>query len=145
MIVDEVSNAIELATRAHYGQVDKQGKPYIFHCIRVMLKFDDKDSQIIAVFHDSLKDTDLTVDDLDESGFSDYVIATIQVLTKSKGESYPDYLARIKQNPLAKKIKLADIDDNYNRLQGLWDLGLKDDYYSLKKKYNYAKDYLNRR
>lgn len=145
MIVDEVSNAIELATRAHYGQVDKQGKPYIFHCIRVMLKFDDKDSQIVSVFHDSLEDTELTVDDLVDAGFSNYVITAIQALTKSKNENYPDYLERVKQNPLAKKIKLADIDDNYNRLQGLWNLGLKDDYYSLKKKYNYAKDYLNRR
>ena len=142
--VDEISNAIELATRAHYGQVDKQGELYILHPLRVMMKFDDKDDRIIAVLHDAIEDSELELEDLDDYGFSDYVISIIDLLTKKEGQEYNEYLETIKENPVAKKIKLADIEDNISRLNGLYKID-RPTARRLERKYSEAKRFLNKR
>lgn len=143
--IDEISNAIELATRAHYNQFDKQGEPYIFHPLRVMMKFSDKEERIIAVLHDTIEDSELELSDLDDCGFSDYVINIVDILTRKKDyETYEQYLENVRQNPVALRIKLADIADNESRLNDLWKID-RNEYRRLEKKYRNARKILSKR
>ena len=104
--------AIQLAVEHHKGQVDKAGKPYILHPLRLMMSVDKDDEKIVAVMHDIVEDTDITLDDLRNEGFSKQVISAIECVTKRKGESYDSFIERISRNPLATKVKLADLEDN---------------------------------
>lgn len=142
-LIDEFSIALELATRAHYGQVDKLGEPYILHPIRVMLNFTDEKLRIIALLHDTIEDTDLELSDLDDAGFSDSVILAIESLTKLPDENYIDYLVRVKNNHLAKEVKLADIKDNIIRLDVLYKVD-RQEARKLDRKYSEAKKFLLR-
>jgi hypothetical protein len=108
-----LSKAIEIATRAHYKQVDKAGVEYIQHPLRVMEAMgDDVLAKICAVLHDTVEDTLITLDDLRVEGFSEEIIAALDCLTKREGETYETFIDRIKLNPLARKVKLADLEDN---------------------------------
>ena len=109
-----LEKAIRIAVDSHAGQTDKAGNPYILHPLRCMMKMDDDASRIVAVLHDVLEDTDLTADMLAENGFSQDVIKAIECVTKQKGEDYDKFIDRISTNPLAAKVKLADIADNLN-------------------------------
>lgn len=109
-----LESAIILATRAHAGQVDKGGQPYILHPLRVMLDLQAKgyedDTLVAAVLHDVLEDTETSGWDLVEFGL--VVIDTVRALTKTREEMYPDYIKRVSRSPLARVIKLADLRDN---------------------------------
>jgi len=112
-----INKAIEIAEKAHRGQVDKAGKPYILHPLRVMMNFcfdksENKAAVICAVLHDVIEDTDVTLDDLHAEGFSDEVLAALDCLTKRDKESYDDFISRILVNELACKVKICDIADN---------------------------------
>ena len=109
-----LSRAIEIAAKAHKGQVDKGGKPYIFHPLRVLLHFaeDEENVQICAVLHDVVEDTPVTLNDLCNEGFSGEVVSALDCLTRRAGESYDDFIDRIIINPIARKVKLADLNDN---------------------------------
>lgn len=109
-----LNKAIEIATRAHDGQVDKGGVPYIFHPLRVMLLRKNELERICAVLHDVVEDSDITFDVLRKEGFSEEVIAVLDCLTKRDGESYDDFISRILLNKTACHVKLADIRDNMN-------------------------------
>lgn len=109
-----LNKAIEIATRAHDGQVDKGGVPYIFHPLRVMLSGKNELERICAVLHDVVEDSDITFDVLRKEGFSEEVIAVLDCLTKRDGESYDDFISRILLNKTACHVKLADIRDNMN-------------------------------
>jgi hypothetical protein len=104
--------AVALACRVHAGQVDKSGKPYILHPLRLMLKFDDLDEQVVSVLHDVVEDGDVTLDDLRALGVSERAIKAIDCLSKRPGEAYEDFIARIHPNELARKVKFEDIKDN---------------------------------
>jgi hypothetical protein len=104
--------AVALACRVHAGQVDKSGKPYILHPLRLMLKFEGVDEQVVSVLHDVVEDGDVTLDDLRAMGVSDAAVAAIDCLSKREGELYEDFIARIKPNDLARRVKIADICDN---------------------------------
>lgn len=104
--------AVALACRVHAGQVDKSGKPYILHPLRLMLKFEDVDEQVVSVLHDVVEDGDVTLDELRELGVSSAAVAAIDCLSKREGEVYEDFIARIKPNDLARRVKIADIRDN---------------------------------
>ncbi|MFK3798503.1 GTP pyrophosphokinase [Pseudomonas sp. NPDC088444] len=110
--MNALDTAIALACKAHAGQVDKSGKPYILHPLRLMLRFDDEDAQIASVLHDVVEDSDVTLEALREAGISERVIEAIDCLTKRPGEVYEDFIARILSNPLARRVKIADIRDN---------------------------------
>ena len=84
--------ALTLATIKHAGQFDKGGKPYIMHVIRVMQGVEDEDEKIIALLHDLVEDTDATIEDLKEYGFSDEVIQGVSLLTRDPGEDYRKYI-----------------------------------------------------
>lgn len=107
-----LEKAIEIASNAHAGQVDKGGKPYILHPIRVMMAQKSAETMIVAVLHDVIEqDTTITINYLIQMEFSNEIIEAINCLTK-KDEDYNQYLERVKQNTLAKQVKLADLADN---------------------------------
>lgn len=107
-----VTKAIEIAARAHAEQTDKVGKPYILHPLRLMMQFDTEIEQIAAVLHDVVEDSTYTLDDLRTEGFSAAVIEIVDLLTHRDKDSYEHYIERIRTNPVARRVKLADLADN---------------------------------
>ena len=107
-----LDRAIELAKQHHEGQTDKTGNPNIEHPLRVMNQVESEEEKIVAVLHDIVEDTDISLDDLRNEGFSKEVVDAVECLTKQDGENYDSYIERISFNPLAVKIKLADLEDN---------------------------------
>jgi (p)ppGpp synthase/HD superfamily hydrolase len=112
--VPTLEDAIALAERAHRGQVDKAGKPYIGHLKRVMNTLDSEEEKTIGVLHDLVEDTDYTADDLKEMGYSDEIVEALVCLTKREGEHYEQFIDRVKTNPIARKVKIVDLKDNMN-------------------------------
>jgi (p)ppGpp synthase/HD superfamily hydrolase len=125
-----VLEAINLAITAHHGQVDKAGVPYIAHPLRVMNQMDSDTERIVAVLHDAVEDSSLTLGDLGRLGYSAEIIEAIDCLTRREGETYRQYIERLKQNPVAHKVKIADLQDNMaeGRIQNLQGGGLEKRY-----------------
>jgi hypothetical protein len=115
--------AIAVAAEAFRDTRDKAGEPYILHCLRVMnnLHTRDKELQSIAILHDVIEDTDITLDQLKTLGFSDRVITAVGLLTNDRTTDYKTYIRRIAANADARIVKLADLKDNSDitRLKGL--------------------------
>ncbi len=107
-----LEKAIEIAKIAHANQIDKAEKPYIHHLIRVMDSGKTEVEKICGVLHDLIEDTDWTFDDLKNEGFSDEIITIIDCVTKRENEDYSSFIERVKQNPIAVKIKINDLKDN---------------------------------
>ena len=107
-----LEKAIALAYQAHAQQVDKGGQPYISHPLRVMEKMATAQEKIVAVLHDAVEDSDLTLEDLSSAGFPGEVVTAIAALTKNSGEDYEVYLQRVMGNAIALKVKIADMTDN---------------------------------
>lgn len=107
-----LSKAIVIATKAHDGQIDKGGKPYILHPLSVMMKCGNYKEKIVAVLHDVIEDTDITYDDLRQEGFDEEIIEAIDSVTRRNGESYMEFIRRCKQNSIGKYVKVADLKDN---------------------------------
>lgn len=107
-----LARAIALAAQYHEGQTDKGGRPYIFHPLRLMLKALTEDEQIVAVLHDTIEDTDLTLDDLRRDGFSSEIVEAVDRLSRRDDETYHEFILRIKENRLAARVKILDIQDN---------------------------------
>ena len=107
-----LERAIEIAARAHAGQVDKAGQPYILHPLRVMLAVRGDRSRIVAVLHDVVEDTSWTFEELREAGFSEEILDALGAVTKREGEEYFAFVARAASNPVARPVKVADIRDN---------------------------------
>lgn len=110
-----LEKAIEIAVEAHRGQLDKAGKIYILHPMRVMLRGQTEDEMIVGILHDTVEDTPITIDMLRKEGFSDTILDAIDCISKKKGEAYGDFIHRVLTNPLAAKVKLYDLEDNMNR------------------------------
>lgn len=107
-----LNKAIQIAVKAHEGQVDKGGNPYILHSLRVMLSCNSEIERICAVLHDVVEDTPVTFEDIREQGFSDEIVNALDCLTRHKGESYDDFIRRVLKNKIACSVKLADLADN---------------------------------
>lgn len=107
-----LEDAIALAVEAHRGQTDKIGQPYVLHVLRVMFRCETDIERIVAVLHDVVEDTGRTFDDLRQLGYSGEVVAALDCVTKREGESYEQFVERAAQNPVARKVKLADLEDN---------------------------------
>jgi (p)ppGpp synthase/HD superfamily hydrolase len=107
-----LDDAIQLARRAHEGHLDKSGRPYIAHPLRVMGQLKGVDERMTAVLHDVIEDTDVTLDDLAAVGCPASVLEAVAALSRNPGEAQEDYLARVVANPLALIVKRADIADN---------------------------------
>ena len=123
----DLEKAIELAVTKHKGQKDKAGRPYILHPIKVMLGNSGENEMIAGILHDIVEDTDCTIEDLMAGGFPDAAIEAVKLLTHNDNESYEDYLLKIKSNPVARKVKLADLKDNMDitRISNLTEKDLK--------------------
>ena len=110
-----LEQAIALAVEKHRGQKDKAGAPYILHPLRVLfrLAWDAPEAaQIAAVLHDVVEDTGVTLDDLRAHGFSDEVVAAVNLLSRHSGDSYEQFIERLLPNPIARLVKRADLEDN---------------------------------
>jgi|ERR1035437_842577 (p)ppGpp synthase/HD superfamily hydrolase len=109
----DLEDAIYLAVKAHGQQKDRfSGVPYVLHPLRMMRNVQGTELKIIAVLHDVIEDTEYTIQDLEEMGYSERICKTLDCLTKRKNETYIEFVRRCVQSPLAKQIKLADLKDN---------------------------------
>jgi len=107
-----IEDAILWATEVHRGQVDKSGNPYILHPIRVMMRMTSPEARIVAILHDTIEDSDHTLDDLRELGYDEPIIAAVDAISRREDESYEEFIQRLKPNPLARRVKLGDLLDN---------------------------------
>ena len=107
-----LERAIEIAARAHAGQVDKAGAPYILHPIRMMLGVASLEARMAAMLHDVVEDSDVTLEQLRAEGFPEGVVGAVAALTKREGEDYEAFIRRVAPNVLARQVKLADLRDN---------------------------------
>ena len=124
----DFEKALQLALPAHLGQTDKAGAPYILHPLRLALSLQSEAEQVTALLHDVVEDSNTTIEDLSEAGFSAEVVEAVRCLTKIDGapdRPGSDYLRRIAANPLARAVKLADLCDNMD-LSRLSELGEED-------------------
>jgi (p)ppGpp synthase/HD superfamily hydrolase len=108
----DTKKAMKLCFQAHKDQTDKSGLPYVFHPIHLAEQMEDENTTIVALLHDVVEDTDYTLDDLKNLGFSKAVTDAIGLMTHEKDVPYMDYVAKIKENPIAKAVKLADLNHN---------------------------------
>ena len=109
-----LGRAVRIAREAHAGQIDKSGADYIGHPMRVMDAVETTAAKTVAVLHDVVEDTPMTIDDLRTAGFSEPVLAAVDALTKRSGETLAESMARVVAVPLARVVKLADVADNSN-------------------------------
>lgn len=109
-----LEKAIIIATKAHCGQLDKGGQPYILHPLRVMQSCNSDLEKICAVLHDVIEDTNISLDELKEEGFSEEVLVVLDLLTKKDQEDYSTFIDRISKNETACRVKIADLQDNMN-------------------------------
>lgn len=113
-----LESAIATAAKAHEGQTDKAGKPYILHPLRVMLNVKGGiPEQCAAVLHDVIEDTDITSDTLLKLGLFKGSGDAVVLLTRSKDEDYMEYVKRLKANPIARAVKLADLARQHGYVQ----------------------------
>ena len=124
--IDMLNKAITIATKAHNNQTDKAGQPYILHPLRVMLKLSNDIDRQVAILHDVIEDTNISIDDLRRERFEDNVLKALSFITRKKDEKYFDYINKVKQNCIAKKVKIVDLEDNMNlsRIQNITDKDL---------------------
>lgn len=104
--------ALKLCFEAHREQLDKSGIPYVFHPFHLAEQMKDEKTTVVALLHDVVEDTDITLDDIRRMGFDDDVISAIAVMTHAEGVPYMEYVAQIKKNPIARIVKLADLRHN---------------------------------
>lgn len=135
-----IEDAVIVAAAAHHGQRDKgrSSQPYLTHPLRLMAAFDDELHQMIAVLHDAVEDSDgrVTVDILRRLGAPDVVADAVEALTHREGEAREDYLRRVKADPGALVVKLADNRDNSDEVR----LGLLDPAVAERYRAKYAND-----
>ena len=109
---DKTKKAMKLAFKAHEGQLDKSGIPYIHHPLHVAEQMRDEDTTVAALLHDVIEDTGCRFSDLEEMGFGADVMDALRLLTHDESVPYPDYVRAIKSNRIATEVKLADLAHN---------------------------------
>ena len=132
------SKAFDIAFKANLGQVDKAGLDCIHHPITVVMRCTTEKSRVVAFLHDVVEDTDITLETLSNI-FDDDIITALKLVTKTNNIFYPKYLSDIKDNDIAREVKLADLSHNMDLSRipnpGKWDLVRLN-------KYQRSKDYL---
>ena len=119
--------AIAIACEAHQGQSSINGEPYILHPLRLLIKAKSNEERIIAILHDVIEKTNISLADLKNKGFNQNIISSIDSLSRRKSESYIEYIERLMQNKISVKIKLFDLADNIkvhseNNDNGIYDV-----------------------
>ncbi len=124
--MSQAEKALEVATKAHFGQKDKAGKDYILHPIMVASFMESDSEKAVAYLHDVVEDTNVTLDDL-RNIFTDEVVNAVEAITKRKNEPYDDYLKRVSSNKIARKVKVSDLlhNSDLTRLQTITEKDIK--------------------
>ena len=138
-----INIANDIASEAHEGQKDKEGKDYIEHVKRVGAMGTTDHEKIVGLLHDVVEDTNMSLQELGQAGFPKVIIEAVDCLTKRDGEKYEEYLERVRKNELAVRVKLNDINDNSQpeRLRSL----NSETRERLREKYDFAKSFLEGR
>ena len=102
---------MQIAYSAHHGQVDKAGIPYIFHPLHLAEEMEEEISCCVALLHDTVEDTEITPEDL-AAEFPGEVVEAVRLLTHDPETDYYDYVRKIRSNPIALQVKLADLNHN---------------------------------
>jgi len=118
-----VKLAHEICLTVHAGQTDKAGMPYHLHPERVAAGCSTDAETIVALLHDTVEDTDVTPEYLLGKGFPQEIVDGVLSVTRREGESYEDFVARAKENPIGRMVKIHDLEDNMDirRLDALTD------------------------
>ena len=109
---DMTKRAMQICFQAHQGQTDKGGMPYALHPIHLAEQMETEDEICTALLHDVVEDTDYTIEDLRQAGFNETILEAITLLTHEPDVPYMDYVMGTRHNPLARKVKLADLLHN---------------------------------
>ena len=117
--------ALSIALEAHTGQRDKAGQVYVLHPLRLMMKMASEPAMATAVLHDVVEDSEWTLDRLREAGIPADIVEAVGLLTHKPGQTYEEFVETLAGNPLARGVKLADLEDNLDTLR-LESLGPKD-------------------
>ena len=128
MIYTEATKkALKLCFEAHKDQVDKSGWPYVFHPFHLAMQMKDENTTVVALLHDVVEDTEYTIYNLRNMGFKEEVIEAISMLTHDDNVPYEEYVSKIKSNPIASAVKLADLMHNsdLSRLENVTEKDLK--------------------
>lgn len=116
---DYINTALELAVKAHTGQVDKgNGLPYILHPLTVASRVRTPEQKAAAILHDTLEDTELTSDDFRKAGIPERVIELVEILTDPKDGDFEGYIKRVAEDYDAAVVKHADLEDNLSPARG---------------------------
>lgn len=110
---EQLDLAIALASEHHYGQKQKDKQtPYILHPLTLMFRCEDISEKIVAVMHDLVEDTDVTLEMLTSWDFSTSIVDAVDAITHRKDESYESYVERVAANPIARAVKIQDLQHN---------------------------------
>jgi (p)ppGpp synthase/HD superfamily hydrolase len=112
-----IEKSLEIALKAYQGQKDKAGKTYILHPLRIMAQMQTEAEMATALLHDVIEDSDYSAEDLLAEGIPKNIVEAVELLSKQAGDNYEDFIDRVLANPLAAKVKKADIEDNINILR----------------------------
>ena len=112
LYTDLTKKALKISFNSQKNQTDKSGMPYVYHPFHLAEQMDDEYSTCVALLHDVAEDTDITLDDLRSNGFPDEVIEALSLMTHNDDVPYLDYVRAMKDNPIARKVKLADLAHN---------------------------------
>lgn len=136
---EKTKKALDFCFKAHKDQCDKSGQPYVFHPFHLAEQMQTEETVVAALLHDVMEDTEYTAEDLAREGFDGDILEALLLLTHEKGVDYMDYVKKIKTNPIARAVKLADLKHNSDltRLDVIDEKALK-----RKKKYQEAIEFL---
>lgn len=112
-----LDKAAQICVSKHAGQRDKMGCAYFQHPMRVAMRCRTDEEKMVALLHDTIEDTDVTSEYLLAEGFPQSVVDGILSVTKREGETYEKFVARAKQNPIGRVVKLHDLEDNLDVLR----------------------------
>lgn len=104
--------AMQIAEKVHSSQVDKGGKPYINHPVRVERMCSRQEDRLVALLHDTVEDGDIASEYLLTVGFPQEVVDAVLSVSRKRGENYFDFILRCKENPIGRRVKIADLIDN---------------------------------
>lgn len=107
-----IKKAVLIAYEAHHGQVDRGGYPYILHPLHLAQEMEEEITTVVALLHDVVEDSAITLGDLEEAGFEPAALEAISLLTHRAGVPYMDYIRAVGENPIARRVKVADLRHN---------------------------------
>lgn len=135
--------AMRVAYDAHHGQLDKGGAPYISHPLHVAESMTDESATIAALLHDVVEDTYLTCEDLLREGFPKDAVEAVRLLTKNDSVPYDEYVRRVKENPIARRVKISDLRHNMDLSRiGMTEETMTGSVRARREKYAHSLEYL---